>query len=130
MGLNRGGVNPLTWKTPVNRKSFFDFGDISLEPKQTVSIYDEIDKRLKMRGIDEPSKDLETLKQILEALQLKGLLHFEKPYRNFVYDQSPMVVVKPSRTIYQEMVIRLLIIEIKYEEFAEILTSLVKVQRR
>ncbi|KAL2510744.1 hypothetical protein Adt_16344 [Abeliophyllum distichum] len=104
-GLNRGGVNPLTWKTPVHRKSFFDSGDIFPDPKQTVSIYGEIEKRLKMRGIDEPSKDLETLKQILEALQLKGLLHSKKPSdqsqisnRNFVYDQSPVVVMKPSRS--------------------------------
>ncbi|CAL9173327.1 unnamed protein product [Musa hybrid cultivar] len=37
--------------------------------------YGDIGNRLSMRGIDEPGKDLETLKQILEALQLKGLLH-------------------------------------------------------
>ncbi|XP_031287168.1 protein LONGIFOLIA 1 [Pistacia vera] len=84
------------------RKSFFDSADFFPEPKQTVSIYGEIEKRLKMRGIDEPSKDLETLKQILEALQLKGLLHPKKPstaqtnLRNFVYDESPIVVMKPG----------------------------------
>ncbi|EEF41384.1 hypothetical protein RCOM_0991200 [Ricinus communis] len=89
------------------RKSFFDSADFFPEPKQTVSIYGEIEKRLKMRGIDEPSKDLETLKQILEALQLKGLLHSKKPtnHRNFVYDnrsfsydQPPIVVIKPPRS--------------------------------
>ncbi|KAA8543301.1 hypothetical protein F0562_021204 [Nyssa sinensis] len=79
------------------------------KPKQTVSIYGEIERRLKIRGIDEPSKDLETLKQILEAMQLKGLLHTKKPSeqisrRNFVYDRnfsldgSPIVVMKPSRS--------------------------------
>lgn len=104
-GLNQGGVSPLTWKTPLHRKSFFDSGDIFPEPKQSVSNYGEIEKRLKMRGIDEPSKDLEELKQILEALQLKGLLHSRKPseqsqisYRNLVCDQSPVVVVKPLRS--------------------------------
>ncbi|KAM1031623.1 hypothetical protein ACFX15_034725 [Malus domestica] len=59
-----------------------------------------------MRGIDEPSKDLETLKQILEALQLKGLLHSKKASnqinsKNFVYDQSfksLIVVMKPFRS--------------------------------
>ncbi|XP_062085155.1 protein LONGIFOLIA 1 [Humulus lupulus] len=91
------------------RKSYFDSADFFPEPKQTASLYyGEIEKRLRMRGIDEPAKDLETLKQILEALQLKGLLHPKKPsnhidYRNFVYDQSfsnesPIVVMKPARS--------------------------------
>ncbi|CAN1766273.1 Protein LONGIFOLIA 1 [Linum perenne] len=76
------------------RKCFYDSADFFPEPKQNVSIYGEIEKRLRMRGIDEPSKDLETLKQILEALQLKGLLHSNnKPpanqssSRNLVYDR-------------------------------------------
>lgn len=86
----------------LQKKSFFDSADFFPEPKQSVSIYGEIEKRLKMRGIDEPSKDLETLKHILEALQLKGLLHPKKPssqassLRNFVYDESPIVVMKPG----------------------------------
>ncbi|KAF9686910.1 hypothetical protein SADUNF_Sadunf02G0039000 [Salix dunnii] len=85
------------------RKSFFDSADFFPEPKQTVSIYGEIEKRLRMRGIDEPSKDLETLKHILEALQLKGLLHSNKPanqinQRNFVYEESPIVLMKPAKS--------------------------------
>ncbi|KAG8389286.1 hypothetical protein BUALT_Bualt02G0213100 [Buddleja alternifolia] len=105
-GFNRGGSfnSSSPWKTQ-HRRSFFDSGDIFPEPKQsTVSIYGEIGSRLKTRGLDEPSKDLETLRQILEALQLKGLLHSRKPSekaqvsnRNFVYDESPIVVMKPSR---------------------------------
>ncbi|XP_022769844.1 protein LONGIFOLIA 1-like [Durio zibethinus] len=98
-----------TVKAPVRgmaqRKCFYDSADFFPEPKQTVSIYREIEKRLKLRGIDEPSKDLETLKQILEALQLKGLLHTKKPpnqtnNRNFVYEhkQSPLVIIKPGRS--------------------------------
>lgn len=98
------------WKSPQHRKFFFDTADIFPEPKQTVSLYGEIDKRLKMRGIDEPSKDLETLKQVLEALQLKGLLHNKRPseqigHRNFVYDptfssdESPIVLMRPSRSV-------------------------------
>ncbi|KAJ6708972.1 LONGIFOLIA PROTEIN [Salix koriyanagi] len=56
-----------------------------------------------MRGIDEPSKDLETLKHILEALQLKGLLHSNRPanqinQRNFVYEESPIVLMKPAKS--------------------------------
>ncbi|CAN0898236.1 Protein LONGIFOLIA 1 [Linum grandiflorum] len=91
------------------RKCFYDSADFFPEPKQNVSIYGEIEKRLRMRGIDEPSKDLEKLKQILEALQLKGLLHSNnKPppnqstSRNLVYDRtfddSPIVVMKPGRS--------------------------------
>lgn len=92
------------------RKSFFDSQDFFPEPRRTGSLYGEIEKRLKMRGIDEPAKDLETLKQILEALQLKGLLHSKKTEqliserRNFVYDrqfgsgESPIVIMKPARS--------------------------------
>ena len=59
-----------------------------------------------MRGIEEPSKDLETLKHILEALQLLGLLHSKNAknqmsHQNFVYDwngESPIVVMKLARS--------------------------------
>ena len=49
-----------------------------------------------MRGIEEPSKDLETLKHILKALQLKGLLHSKNAknqmsHQNFIYDQNGKV---------------------------------------
>lgn len=99
---SRGGVNSVApWSAPRHRKSFFDSGDVFPDPKPAVSIYGEIENRLKLRGIEEPSKDLETLKQILEALQLKGLLHSRKhsdhSHLNFVFDGSPIVVVKPSR---------------------------------
>mgnify|MGYP000971921452 CR=1 FL=1 len=60
-----------------------------------------------MRGIEGPSKDLETLKHILKALQLKGLLHSKNAknqmgHQNFVYDrndESPIVVMKPARSL-------------------------------
>lgn len=92
------------------KKCFYDSADFFPGPKQsgTVSV-GEIEKRLKMRGIHEPSKDLDTLKQILEALQLKGLLHSKKSVnvtnqRNFVIENvndshSPIVVMKPGRSI-------------------------------
>lgn len=104
--LNRGGMVASPWKAAPHRKSFFDTADVFPEPKQaaTVSVCGDIERRLKMRGIDEPSKDLETLKQILEALQLKGLLHSDRPFeqRNLVYersnpsDDSPIVVMRPA----------------------------------
>ena len=57
-----------------------------------------------MWGIEEPSKDLETLKHILKALELNGLLHSKKAknqmsHQNFVYDrngESPIIVMKPA----------------------------------
>ena len=76
------------------KKSFYDSADFFPEPKHTASVYGEIERRLRMRGINEPSKDLHTLKHILEALQLKGLLHSNnKP------NQSPIVVMKPVRSV-------------------------------
>ncbi|KAE8676207.1 hypothetical protein F3Y22_tig00111621pilonHSYRG00310 [Hibiscus syriacus] len=87
------------------RKCFYDSADFVPERKQTVSVSGEIVKRLKSRGIDEPSKDPETLKKILEALRLKGLLQTKKApshtnNRNFIYQQerSPIVVIKPGRS--------------------------------
>ncbi|TYG93860.1 hypothetical protein ES288_A11G144400v1 [Gossypium darwinii] len=106
-GLRNARAEPV--KAPIRgldqRKCFYDSADFFPERKQAVNVYGEIEKRLKLRGIDEPSKDLETLKQILEALQLKGLLHSKKSpnqknNRNFVYqhEQSPIVVIKPGRS--------------------------------
>lgn len=88
-------------------KCFYDSTDFFPAPKQSVSVSGEIEKRLKMRGIHEPSKDLDTLKQILEALQLKGLLHskkstFQTNYRNYVIENendSPIVVMKSGRSL-------------------------------
>ncbi|GMH25781.1 hypothetical protein Nepgr_027624 [Nepenthes gracilis] len=90
------------------RKSYYDSTDFFPEPKRTVSVHGEIEKRLKMRGIEEPTKDLETLKQILDSLQLKGLLHSKRPEKigqpNFIYDrrfadeESPIIVIKPSKS--------------------------------
>lgn len=113
---NSGGGSNGGLKCPQQRKSFFNSADIFPEQTQNVSIYGEIERRLKMRGINEPSKDLETLKQILEAMQLKGLLHSNPTpqirHKNVVYDrncvhsseaQSPIVLMKPlNRRIIEE----------------------------
>ncbi|KAJ3675608.1 hypothetical protein LUZ60_004650 [Juncus effusus] len=65
-----------------HKKSTFEPVDCFPEPTMKkpngeITLYGEIERRLRKRGmIDEPpSKDIETLKQVLEALQLKGLLH-------------------------------------------------------
>ncbi|KAL6505173.1 hypothetical protein OROGR_024990 [Orobanche gracilis] len=104
-GLSRGSFkSPSPWKAHHNRKAFFDSGDFFPESRPTVSMQGEIGNRLKIRGNDEPSKDLHTLKQILEALQLRGLLHSRKTseqnqvsHQNLVYEESPIVVMKPPR---------------------------------
>ncbi|MQL90053.1 hypothetical protein Taro_022646 [Colocasia esculenta] len=109
LSLPPGSPHPPAAFCALQRKSFFDVQDyfVSELPKRVGggSLYGEVEKRLRMRGIDEPAKDLETLKQILEVIQLRGLLHpsqrqrgqrpgrLEVPPqpsgRNFVYEQSP-----------------------------------------
>lgn len=92
------------WKSSQQRKNYFAPEDSFPEPKQmAASIYGEIERRLKTRGIDEQANDLEALKHILEALHLKGLLHSQKASqhtneRSFSSHQSPIVVMKPSRS--------------------------------
>ncbi|KAI3668097.1 hypothetical protein L6452_43172 [Arctium lappa] len=98
------------WRSPQQKRSFFDSADIFPEPKpMTMPSYSDSEKNLKLREIDEQSKDLETLKHILEALQLKGLLHSrrhrsEDNQHNFVYDpyfpsdDPNIVLMKPVRS--------------------------------
>ncbi|XP_074316780.1 uncharacterized protein LOC141653042 [Silene latifolia] len=92
----------------LERRSYYDTADfyppeIMMKKQQQqqlqhqpITIYGEIERKLRLKGIDEPSKDLETLKNILEALQLKGLLHSSttantatKNRHNVVYDRTP-----------------------------------------
>ncbi|XP_076927899.1 uncharacterized protein LOC143591633 [Bidens hawaiensis] len=94
---NEGVVKTSQRRLSQQRRSFFDSGDVFPE-----TVYDT-EKSLKLRGIDEQTKDLETLKHILEALQFKGLLHSNRPVtrdsqRNFVYDDSNLVNTKPWRS--------------------------------
>ncbi|XP_042431263.1 protein LONGIFOLIA 1-like [Zingiber officinale] len=92
---------------PLQRKIFFDAEDIFPESKRPGTLYGEIEKRLRMRGIDEPAKDMETVKQILEVLHLKGLLHSNpsplvggcrNPYSNqcLTHEGAPIVIMKST----------------------------------
>jgi DUF761-associated sequence motif len=92
----------------IQRKSFELFPPeapkrVGVQPVP-VSLYCEIERRLRVRGIEEPAKDLGTLKHVLEAVQLRGLLH-SKPtagtleiidgyYRSSPL--SPLVLMKPA----------------------------------
>ncbi|XP_076934057.1 uncharacterized protein LOC143600178 [Bidens hawaiensis] len=82
-------TNQWRYSQQSQRRSFFDSADIFPEPKQTIS-----GKNLRLRGVDEQSKDLEALKHILEAMQLKGLLHSinRDSHRNFVYDSNAILM--------------------------------------
>ncbi|XP_062181917.1 uncharacterized protein LOC133886200 isoform X2 [Phragmites australis] len=88
------------------RRSRFDAHEVFPEPAKRfdpaaghgeIALYGEIERRLRKRGIADPARDLETLKQILEALQLKGLLHHTRtplpPVRTL---PPPIVVMRPS----------------------------------
>ncbi|KAJ0246373.1 Zinc finger CCCH domain protein [Hirschfeldia incana] len=71
------GSRPST-PVPLRRKSFFDTADFFPEPRQILS-----------RGSSDADSDLETLKQLLEAHRLKGLLHSN---RNVIIPpQSPPI---------------------------------------
>ncbi|KAF8089435.1 hypothetical protein N665_0506s0041 [Sinapis alba] len=70
---------------PLRRKSFFDTADFFPEPRQMMS-----------RGSD---SDLETLKQLLEALRLKGLLHSSCSTNRNVIPQSPIRSVTSKRDL-------------------------------
>ncbi|KAK9747708.1 hypothetical protein RND81_02G010500 [Saponaria officinalis] len=98
------------------RRSYYDTTDFfpaeipTKQQQKPVTIYGEIERRLNTRRFDEPSKDLETLKHILEAVKLKGLLHSSTTFgetksrqnavyhrRFFLHEESPVVLMKPVR---------------------------------
>ncbi|KAK8948576.1 hypothetical protein KSP39_PZI005173 [Platanthera zijinensis] len=96
---------PRSKPVSLQRKNVFDSQEFFPEPKQTGFINGEVEKRLRKHGIDERDKDLETLKQILEALHLKGLLHAKPPKfsnadrLNALYNHQPRmsaIVMKPQ----------------------------------
>jgi hypothetical protein len=91
------------------RRSRFDAHEVFPDPSKRadpagpgahseIALYGEIERRLRKRGIAEPARDLETLKQILEALQLKGLLHHQTPtpQPGRTAPPPPIVVMRPS----------------------------------
>ncbi|EEC68481.1 hypothetical protein OsI_36732 [Oryza sativa Indica Group] len=107
----RRAPDPACPRGAIQRRSRFDAHDVFPEPAKRVvdsaaaghgeiALYGEIERRLRKRGIAEPARDLETLKQILEALQLKGLLrHTPPPPVSSLRTQPPpppIVVMRPS----------------------------------
>ncbi|KAI4326527.1 hypothetical protein MLD38_031833 [Melastoma candidum] len=94
-------------KGSVQRKSYYDTTDFfpgHNRGAQNGSLHEEIGKKLRARGINEPSKDLDSLKQILEAIQLKGLLHCKAGHgigglrnqrKRINSEDSPVMLVRP-----------------------------------
>ncbi|XP_009767261.1 protein LONGIFOLIA 2-like [Nicotiana sylvestris] len=81
--ISRFPIEPAPWKQvdktrayekPVSRTSKAPVKPASPFP----SVYSEIEKRLKDLEFTQSGKDLRALKQILEAMQVKGLLETEK----------------------------------------------------
>ncbi|KAL6654020.1 hypothetical protein ACP70R_007485 [Stipagrostis hirtigluma subsp. patula] len=103
----RAPADPACQRGGLQRRSRFDAREVFPEPAKRadsaaaghgeIALYGEIERRLRKRGIAEPARDLETLKQILEALQLKGLLHHAPPQPPPVRTPPPIVVMRPSR---------------------------------
>ncbi|PKU69287.1 uncharacterized protein LOC110115189 [Dendrobium catenatum] len=56
--------------TPCLFQRSFETQEFFPEPKRLGSLYGELEKRLRMRGIQEPARDLETLKQTLKRLRI------------------------------------------------------------
>nr|XP_043636736.1 uncharacterized protein LOC122607764 [Erigeron canadensis] len=85
-------------KTPPWRSPRSSFDTTDFFPATNMAMQVDFEKATRM---DEHSNDLGTLKQILQVLQLKGLLH-NTPLKNdtqhnIVYDESSIVVMKPWR---------------------------------
>ncbi|KAJ4812564.1 LONGIFOLIA protein [Rhynchospora pubera] len=87
-------------------------------PEQQVSVYSEIEKRLKDLEFEQSNRDLRALKQILDSMHAKGLLEAERnpiiSNSNLQNEQhlksnkknastrdfkSPIVIMKPTKTI-------------------------------
>ncbi|KAH9609485.1 hypothetical protein KSS87_013963 [Heliosperma pusillum] len=103
---NNNNNNSNQRRLMLEKRSYYDTADFyppeiimkQQQQNQPITMYGEIERKLRLKGIDEPSKDLETLKNFLEALQLKGLLHsstttansVSKNRQNVVYDRTPV----------------------------------------
>lgn len=94
--MQRYPIEAAPWRHQENWQNYqqnaFESQNFLPEHKRNSSkgsdaLYSEIEKKLKERGLEENGKNLETLKQILEAMQLKSLLHSAKD-RDLNQDQQ------------------------------------------
>lgn len=97
INIHRYPIEPAPWKQRENshghQQSAFGAWNFSPErkrnsPQGSCDLYREIENRLKQRGLEGSGKDFETLKQIVEAVQLKSLLYSEKDRQMKHYQSS------------------------------------------
>ncbi|XP_068654176.1 protein LONGIFOLIA 2-like [Aristolochia californica] len=79
---SRVPLEPAPWKQQENgrisQKTSVRNREAFMRPTTSQSVYSEIEKRLKDLEFKQSGKDLRALKQILEAMQAKGLLETKK----------------------------------------------------
>eukprot|EP00268_Persea_americana_P022954 TRINITY_DN22703_c0_g1_i3.p1 TRINITY_DN22703_c0_g1~~TRINITY_DN22703_c0_g1_i3.p1 ORF type:complete len:1134 (-),score=284.86 TRINITY_DN22703_c0_g1_i3:180-3581(-) len=96
---SRFPIETAPWRQPDRahspQKAALKHREANAKPPTPISVYSEIEKRLKELEFHQSGKDLRALKQILDAIQSKGLLennredqapHFQKNYDN----QNPL----------------------------------------
>lgn len=121
MSSSRIPIEPAPWKQQekicIPQKTNYRKRDI-LVPEQQVSVYSEIEKRLKDLEFEQSNRDLRALKQILDSMHAKGLLEAEKDVtisnsnsRSEVHlksnktsasetdFKSPIVIMKPTKSV-------------------------------
>lgn len=77
--ISRLPIEPAPWKQPEGSRASQRPAKISAKtPNPFPTVYSEIEKRLKDLEFNQSGKDLRALKQILEAMQAKGLLETRK----------------------------------------------------
>ncbi|KAH9288735.1 hypothetical protein KI387_032852 [Taxus chinensis] len=96
VNIHRYPIEAAPWKQRESWQNYQQnsFGAWNFSPERkrnslqgSYDLYSEIENRLKQRGLEGSGKDFETLKQIVEAVQLKSLLYSEKD-RGVNYNQQ------------------------------------------
>ncbi|KAE9602224.1 putative protein LONGIFOLIA 1/2 [Lupinus albus] len=111
---SRFPIEPAPWKQQDGNRSSKKSNSKALKapaktPDSVPSVYSEIEKRLKDLEFKQSGRDLRALKQILEAMQVKGLLETRKEEQasNIVlsqreYEPRPLSLIQNSRSTKQQ----------------------------
>lgn len=110
---SRFPIEPAPWKQQDGNRSSKKPSSRDLKapariPDSFPSVYSEIEKRLMDLEFKQSGRDLRALKQILEAMQVKGLLETRKEEKasNVVgsrdYEPKPLSLVQNSRSVRQQ----------------------------
>ncbi|KAF7806272.1 protein LONGIFOLIA 2 isoform X1 [Senna tora] len=111
---SRFPIEPAPWKQQDGNRSsqkpsFRAIKAPAKAPDSFPSVYSEIEKRLKDLEFKQSGRDLRALKQILEAMQAKGLLQTEKEeasnagiQRDYYYEPKSTNLIQNSRSVRQQ----------------------------